>query len=65
MSSIKTQARLTGLIYFLASVPAPLGLVYVPNKLIALNDATATANNIRASAQQSDLFAFTKLRPCH
>ena len=49
MNSIKKQARLTGLVYFLASIPAPLGLVYVPNKLIALNDATATANNIRAS----------------
>jgi Domain of unknown function (DUF4386) len=49
MNSINKQARLTGLVYFLASVPAPLGLVYVPNKLIALNDATATANNIRAS----------------
>src|SRR5215471_15847374 len=49
MNSIKKQARLTGLVYFLASVPAPLGLVYVPNKLIALNDPTATANNIRAS----------------
>jgi hypothetical protein len=33
-----------------ASLPAPFGLIYVPNKLIVLNDATATANNIRASA---------------
>jgi len=37
------------LLYFLASVPAPFGLIYVPNKLIVLNDATATANHIRAS----------------
>ena len=35
--------------YFLASIPAPFGLIYVPNKLIVLNDATATANHIRAS----------------
>jgi hypothetical protein len=49
MNSIKKQARLTGLVYFLASVPAPFGLIYVPTKLIVLNDATATANNIRAS----------------
>src|SRR5215470_14376174 len=49
MNQTKKQARLAGLLYFLASVPAPLGLVYVPSKLIVLNDATATANNIRAS----------------
>ena len=33
----------------MASLPAPIGLLYVPNKLIVLNDATATANHIRAS----------------
>ena len=33
----------------MASVPAPFGLIYVPNKLIVLNDATATADHIRAS----------------
>src|SRR5215469_1558880 len=49
MNSIKKQARLAGLLYFLASLPAPFGLIYVPSKLIVLNDATATANNIRAS----------------
>jgi len=40
---------MAGLLYFLASLPAPFGLIYVPTKLIVLNDATATANNIRAS----------------
>ena len=49
MNSIKKQARMAGLLYFLASLPAPFGLIYVPTKLIVLNDATATANNIRAS----------------
>jgi hypothetical protein len=49
MNSIKKQARVAGLLYFLASLPAPFGLIYVPTKLIVLNDATATANNIRAS----------------
>jgi hypothetical protein len=49
MNSIKKQARLAGLLYFLASLPAPFGIIYVPSKLILLNDATATANNIRAS----------------
>ena len=49
MNKTKRQARLAGLLYFLASIPAPFGLIYVPNKLIVLNDATATANHIRAS----------------
>jgi hypothetical protein len=49
MNQTKRQARLAGLLYFLASVPAPFGLIYVPNKLIVLNDATETANRIRAS----------------
>jgi len=49
MNSVKKQARVAGLLYFLASLPAPFGLIYVPTKLIVLNDATATANNIRAS----------------
>ena len=49
ISQTKRQARLAGLLYFLASVPAPFGLIYVPNKLIVLDDATATANHLRAS----------------
>jgi hypothetical protein len=49
MNQIKRQARKAGLLYFLASLPAPFGLIYVPSKLIVLNDATATANHIRAS----------------
>jgi len=49
MNQTKRQARLAGLLYFLASIPAPFGLIYVPNKLMVLNDATATAEHIRAS----------------
>jgi hypothetical protein len=49
INQTKRRARLAGLLYFLASIPAPFGLIYVPNKLIVLNDATATANHIRAS----------------
>jgi len=49
VNQTKRQAKLAGLLYFLASVPAPFGLIYVPNKLIVLNDATATANHIRTS----------------
>jgi uncharacterized protein DUF4386 len=63
MNRTKRQARLAGLLYLLASIPAPFGLIYVPNKLIVLNDATATANHVRASESllrlgiASELFA--------
>ena len=49
MNSIKKQARIAGLLYLLASIPAPFAWVYVPSKLIVTGDATATANHIRAS----------------
>jgi hypothetical protein len=49
MNAIKKQARIAGLLYLLASIPAPFALIYVPNKLIVLGDATATADHIRAS----------------
>jgi hypothetical protein len=63
MNRTKRQARLAGLLYLLASIPAPFGLIYVPNKLIVLNDATATADHVRASESllrlgiASELFA--------
>ena len=49
MNSIKKKARVAGLLYLLASIPAPFGLIYVPNKLIVTGDATATADHVRAS----------------
>src|SRR4026209_2174167 len=49
MNQTKRQARLAGPLDLLAGIPAPFGLIYVPNKLIVLNDATATADHIRAS----------------
>ncbi len=49
MDSIKKQARFAGLLYLLASIPAPFGLIYVPNTLIVTGDATATADHVRAS----------------
>lgn len=49
MNSIKQQARKAGLLYLLLGITAPLGLVYVPGKLIVAGDATATADRIRAS----------------
>jgi len=64
MNSIKKQARFAGLLYLLASIPAPFALIYVPNTLIVKGDATATANHIRASETlfrlgiASELFGF-------
>jgi hypothetical protein len=49
MDSIKKQARRAGLLYFLIGITAPVGLMFVPNKLIVIGDATATADRIRAS----------------
>src|SRR5438445_2240265 len=49
MNSTKKQARVAGLLYLLASIPAPFALIYVPSKLIVSGDVTATANHLRAS----------------
>jgi hypothetical protein len=49
MNSTKKQARVAGLLYLLASIPAPFALIYVPSTLIVPGDATATANHIRVS----------------
>ena len=50
MDSIRRQARGVGLLYLLAAITAPFGLLYVPGALIVPGDATATANHVRASA---------------
>jgi hypothetical protein len=47
--STKQQARAAGLLYLLLALSAPLGLLYVPGKLIVSGDAAATADNLRAS----------------
>ena len=47
--SPRKTARIAGLWYLLAGLPAPFSLVYIPSKLIVPGDATATANNILAS----------------
>jgi len=60
----KKQARVAGLLYLLASLTAPFALIYVPRTLIVLGNATATANQIRASETlfrlgiTSELFGF-------
>src|SRR6266478_2586462 len=65
MNSTKKQARFAGLLYLLASLIGCFGLIYVPGKLIVRGDATATANNIRASETlfrlgiATELFGFT------
>src|SRR3954465_14259058 len=50
MRTIKVQARIAGALYALVALSGPIGLVYVPNKLIHGGDAAATANAIRVSA---------------
>jgi hypothetical protein len=52
--SINKQARLAGLLYLLASIPASFCLIYVPNKLIVLSDATATADRVQLPSRFSD-----------
>jgi hypothetical protein len=49
MDSIKKTARLAGLLYLLASIPGPFGLIYVPGQLLVPGDATATADRLRSS----------------
>ncbi len=49
MNSTKKAARVAGLLYFLASLPAPFSLLYIPSAFMVMGDATATANKIRTS----------------
>jgi len=49
MSSTKQEARRAGFLYLLLGITAPIGLMYVPGRLIVSGDATATAERIRAS----------------
>jgi len=49
VSSTQQQARVAGFLYLLLALSAPIGLLYVPGKLIVSGNATATADNIRSS----------------
>ena len=49
MNSTKKAARVAGLLYVLACIPAPFRLIYVPRTLIVPGNATATASKILAS----------------
>ena len=47
MRSRRQQARFAGFLYLLLGLTAPLGLMYVPARLLVRGDAAATADNIR------------------
>jgi len=49
VNAIKRQARIAGFLYLTSIFTAPFGFMYVPGKLIVSGNATATADNIRAS----------------
>jgi hypothetical protein len=49
MRSTQQQARFAGFLYLILGLSAPIGLLYVPGKLIVSGNATATADHIRAS----------------
>lgn len=49
VDSIKHKARIAGRWYLALAVSAPIGLSYVPGRLIIAKDATATADQLRAS----------------
>jgi len=49
MTSTRTAARVTGLLYVLLSIPAVYGLIIVPSRLMVHGDPAATAHNILAS----------------
>ena len=49
MNSNKKIARIAGFWYLLMAITGPIGLLYVPSRLIVPGETTATANNIMAS----------------
>ncbi|MDQ6893073.1 MAG: DUF4386 domain-containing protein [Acidobacteriota bacterium] len=49
MESLKKTARVAGVLYLLACIPAPFSLIYVPNTLIVRGNAAETAGRILAS----------------
>lgn len=48
-NSVKTTARIGGVLYLVIIVAGLFGETFVRNKLMVPGDATATANNIMAS----------------
>jgi len=60
LTAIRKQARTAGLLYLTVAVTAPIGVTYVPGKLLVPGDFTATADRIRASASLMRLGIFTE-----
>jgi hypothetical protein len=50
MRAIQRQARIAGLLYLALAIIAPIGLMYVPGKILVAGDAAATAENLRIHA---------------
>jgi hypothetical protein len=48
---LQQQARVAGFLYLAIALIAPIGLVFVPGQINVAGDATATADNIRASGE--------------
>lgn len=48
--SMKSLGRRAGLLYFLASLPAPFALLFVPGRIIVPRDIAATAERVRENA---------------
>jgi len=48
--NIQAYARMTGVLFLLSFIAGGFGEAYVPSRLIVAGDATATAQNIHASA---------------
>ena len=49
MNSTRKQARIAGLWYLVLGLTAPIGLMYVPGKVIVSGNPAATIDNLRAS----------------
>ena len=49
MRTIQQKGRFAGLLYLAVVLSAPIGLIYVPGKLIVSGNAGLTADNLRAS----------------
>ena len=49
IDELRRKARYAGFLYLLLGLTAPIGLIYVPGKLIVSGDAATTADNIRGS----------------
>jgi len=62
--SRKSLARRLGLLYWLAALPAPFSLLYVPNRVFVPGDALATADRVRASGTLLRMSVMVELWNC-